>query len=313
MVDVKSRLLDAVVLLRVYEQSKSFEFNDSLIMANIFASDGTLKKQKGKYSTIYRVSYEGKKSRTNLSFRFFSVRSKPAISIKFCPSKLTEDEWADAQSWFQGLFGVGEIWDKFHISRAEFAVDYRIPYSDLFFLDSTKTIFDDKLHKVGTQYLGARNGRKSCRIYDKAKQLAEVKSVYIKYPLTRIEVILTGLRLHINEFDKIDQPYGKIMVIRKSKLKTLMKKHINEVEFNTFGKSVLKGDVAQKSYLKQDALVQKQIINILKLHSLKLHADTLSWKLWKKEKSKLLSKMNDCEPYDKNPPVQLIANYGGDN
>lgn len=288
------RVLDKISLLKVYDSIDNIEFNESITQANIFASGGDLKKQTKKHSTIFIKPYKGKFDRTVLSFTFFAVKGKPALAIKFCPRKLTEDEWADVISWFQVLIGVGEVWDSFRLSTAEICVDLLIPYTDLVFFDPDKKISDDFYHQQGLLYIGSKKGRRSSRIYDKRKQLVEKKGLQLAYPLTRIEVIQAGLKLRVSEFAKLKQPFGKLIALRKDVLEVLKNKYASDVEFCEFCAQVLAGAAGNCAFWKKDASVRKRIVKILRPHRIGLHASNEQWGFWKSIQTSLLRRLKDC-------------------
>lgn len=294
MITILSRKLDKVSLLRVYKGVDKVDFNGSLGQANLHASDGSLKKLKEKYCTVFTTPYTGKFESTALSFTFFSVRNNPAIAIKFCPSKLSDDEWADVTSWFAVLFGVSEVWDNFHISTAEIAVDVRLPYSDLVFLNPGTKTSDKTYHEVGTTYIGARKGRRSFRIYNKQKHLAEKKGKQLTHPLTRIEAIHTGLKLSLNEIVGLKNPFGRFIALRKDELLTLQQKHTKDIELSEFCYQIFTGSTGHDAYWAQSPISRKRIVKIIKPHSIKLNAPDDAWNTWLNKTQNLFGMMKDC-------------------
>lgn len=291
MITVLSNDIDKISLLRVYKEDDKEDFNSTLGLLNNYAKDGYFKKFKNKHGTVFTKPYEGKFESTALSFSLFSVKHKPAIAIKFCPSKLTDDEWADALSWFTCLIGVGEVWDKFWLSSIEIRVDIRLPFSDLvYFAPMTKTTYEKYLEK-GTTYIGAEKGRRSFRVYDKQKHLAEKKKKQLSHPLTRVEVIHRSLKLRLNEIEKLENHFGRLIALRKDVLKRTQSQHPTDTGFCEFCNHIYSGVTGHNAYWAMDKETRKRIVKLIQPHAVTLNMSEEKLKVWLAARQELLNKL----------------------
>lgn len=292
MITVLSNDIDKISLLRVYKEDDKKIFSSTLGVLNMFADGGAIKRIKKKNYTVFTVPYNGKFESTALSFTLFSVRLKPAIAIKFCPTKLTDDEWADVLGWFSVLIGLGEVWEKFWLSSIEIRVDIRLPFSDLvYFAPMTKTTYEKYLEK-GTTYIGAEKGRRSFRVYDKQKHLAEKKKKQLSHPLTRVEVIHRSLKLRLNEIEKLENHFGRFIALRKDVLKRTQSQHPTDAGFCEFCNHIYGGATGHNAYWAMDKETRKRIVKLIQPHAVTLNMSGEKLKVWLAAKQKLLNKLN---------------------
>lgn len=270
-------------MVRRYTSVKAYsEFIATLGMAKIHASNGELKIVSKEPATVFQVSYPGMEWPAGASFRFFSVQKSPAIAISCTPSKFGGDDWADFLALLDTMFPFGsqEVWKEFRVCALEIAMDVKVPFHDLVCLAPRVSTVDQTYFKVGSLYLGHMYGRRSYCIYDKRKQLAEEKSVYLDYDLTRVEVTLRQTGQTLEQLGLCGRPFGNLLVLRKSSVVALKNKYPLSIEVKAFVKAILAGCVAQNAYLDMDPYSRKKLLKILRPGALKLNSDSKGWKDW---------------------------------
>lgn len=100
-----------------------------------------------------------------------------------------------------------------------------------FFVDVDHARFDDYLYidtalrsahqgyvPKGTMYLGAKRGRRRVKAYDKQKQLASVKAIFLDSPRLRIECTLLGGAHRIKDICSVPNPFATLHVIEKNEM-----------------------------------------------------------------------------------------------
>lgn len=280
MVTIKYRRLDKFRLLHRYLSLSSHQsFNETFVAAKNFAKFGDLKQKKEPHRTLFWKKYDGKSESTVLTFVFFSVNKKPALSIEIAPRKLSPDDWADAKALFTVL-GLDSVWNTFQISSVEIVMDVRIPFNDLAYFSPGVTVSDPSYFAAGTYYIGAMTGHRHFRIYDKQKHLKEKKSKHIAYPLTRIEAIHQGLQLAMGDIHQIQNPFGRLIVFRKSALDNLRKKHPFDYEFGYFCCRISGGLPGHDAYWEQEPTARKRIAKLIRPYGLNLNGVGGTWNAW---------------------------------
>lgn len=296
MVTIKIRRIDRLVLLRVYKkQAELSEFTETLSVANEHVDNKYLKKIKNKNSTVYYLRYQGNNSPTGVSFRFFSVQKYSAISIECNPSKLAEDDWADFQSFMSTMFhdGPKEACKTFKVSSLEVACDVKVPLDDLVILAPRISIINQYYLDKGTLYLGHEYGRRSFCIYDKRKQLAEKKGIFLDHDLTRIEVTLRQMGQKLGDLDIGEKPFGGLVVLRKSLLLNGAGKFPDIAEVQAFVKAIQEGCVGQQVYLAMSPHSRRRLLKSLRPYALKLNSGQHGLGEWfLGQKQAILSKFN---------------------
>jgi len=283
MITICYRRLDRVTLLRRYASPKAVtEFNGTLGVAFAHAANGYLTKYPHKHSTVFSKSYDGKEWGTGVSFRFFSLQKKPAIAISCTPALLAQDDWVDFNSLIETMFnfGVKEVWEEFKVSKLEVAMDVAIPFAEMVCFSPGITATDTSCLKDGTMYIGARYGRRSFCIYDKRKQLLEKKKFKLGKDLTRVEVRLRSLGKSLSQFANLDNPFGKLIAVRKSGLVQLAEQYPLDFELRDFVKSSLAGGIAQHAYLDLDIYTRKRLVKLLRSRALPLNGDKSKLNAW---------------------------------
>lgn len=260
------------------------EFIGVLGMAKIHAINGDLKRRHSNdgHASIYAMSYPGNTWGTGVSFAFFSVKGKPAISIACNPTRMADDDWADFLGLLETMFPYGpkQVWETFRISALEVAVDVKVPVGELICLAPKVTMFNTGFHADGSLYLGHKFGRRSYCIYDKRKQLAEKKKVDLSYDLTRIEATLRQTGKTLGQLVEFSKPFGNLLAFRRAELVKLRKKFPLSIELYAFAKAVLGGGLAQQAYADLDPYSRKKLLKLLKPVALDLNADTHHWTDW---------------------------------
>ncbi len=291
MITVMTRRLDRVTLVRasnshVVEQAAIASFG----IANDYAKNGDLKKQPKKHRTIFTKSYPGTYKGTGVSFDFFSINGKLAIAISCNPSKLSDDDWADFLGMLEGMFdgGPSEVWSSFKLSKLEVAMDVKVPLQELVCVVPKITEVNQQYQAKGTLYLGHKYGARSYCIYNKRKQLLEKKAVDLDHDLSRVEVRLRNIKKPLGEFSTLCQPFGNLLVVRKSSVIALQKKTPTSIELNVFSKGLLAGGVAQNIYLDMDSYSRKLLLKRLKSVALNLNGTTDNWNGWVKRQAEML-------------------------
>jgi hypothetical protein len=297
MISIKYRRLDKLRLLRRYTNPSSlFEFNETLAAANTFVEVGDLKKIKESHRTVFWKRYKGNDESTGLSIIFFSVQQTPAISIELTPRKLSQDDWVDAKSLLLLLgLGLDDVWKKFKVAAVEVAMDVNIPFKDMLFLAPGVKTSSNNFLAAGTLYLGSQNGNRHYRLYDKQKHLKDKKNKVIDTPLTRIEAIHQGLGIYLDDLHTLENPYGKLIAMRKTALDKLTQTYPTDFELGFFCMRVVKqGATGHDAYWEQEPTARKRIVKILRPHSLNLNGKQEDWTAWiKKQQEKLKKQFHD--------------------
>lgn len=283
MITVQSRRLDRVTLVRRYISIKAWEeFCGAIAVANMCACNKDLKKIKEEYSTSFTKSCSGKVSKTNFSFRFFSVQNKPAISISCTPSKFADDDWAEflAQLTIMFPFGPQQVWGGFRLAKLEIAMDVKVPLDDMVCVVPKVTAVDSSYLHEGTLYLGQRYGYRSYCVYDKRKQLVDDSGVELGHNVTRIEVRLRSTGKTLGQLGEFGPPFGNLLVLRKSALSKLLDKHPHSNDLKAFVEAVLDGAIAQQVYLDLSPYARKTLLKLLRPVALKLNSEAKNWSKW---------------------------------
>lgn len=295
MITIINRKLDKLRLIRTYPTKYwKQEWKESLGVAKDFVKSGELKQITGKYRTVFWKAYEGKDEPTGLRIAFGSSKNGFIIAIDFTPSKLTSDEWADVKGYFDSIVGVGTVWTDFRIQVMELAMDVKRPMSDFVFIAPALRSSYTPLLKYGTLYLGAKYGQRSFCIYDKQKQLKEVKKKSIPHPLTRIESRRRGGQVTLSKLLQVQNPFSSLLVVPRDRLDKIKKHHPTDTVFLTFRANIVKGMTGHDAYWEHDAEERKRIVKLLRPHALKLDGSNKHWTQWvTKQLAYLAQNFND--------------------
>lgn len=291
MITVMTRRLDRITLVRAsYSQALEQSAIATFGIVNDYAKQGDLDKQSEEHRTIFSKSYPGKQEGTGVSFDFYSIKGKLAIAISLNPSKLSDDDWADFLGMLEVMFdgGPSEVWGSFKLSMLEVAMDVKVPPQELVGVVPKITVVNQYYLTKGTLYLGHKYGARSYRIYDKRKQLFEKKAVDLDHDLTRIEVTLRKTKKTLGQFSTLCDPFGNLLVVRKSSVIALQKKCPTSIELNVFAKGLLAGGVAQNIYLDMDSYSRKLLLKRLEPIALNLNGTAENWKGWVKRQVQML-------------------------
>lgn len=251
-------------------------------IAESYADLGEFKKTKKKYTTNFVRHLKGKEGDTAFCYRFFAIKTCPAIGIDFTPSALNVDDWAVFSSDLNTMFdfGAAYVWANFTVSSMEIAYDAIAPFSDLIFIVPGVTSVKDVYYKSGTLYLGNKYSPCRFRIYDKRKHLDEEKGVIISEDRTRIEVVRRNLGVALGGISALERPFGRIVAVRGEALKRLANKYPKDAALKAFVKAIAAGEIAQRAYLKMGTHARKRIAKLLKGVSLQLNPAEGDWIKW---------------------------------
>lgn len=291
MVTLQYRRLDKLRLLRRFPSQASLQtFLASLGAANDQAKTGELNKIKEANRTIFWVGYGGKAESTGLSVIYFSVQKHPAISIEFSPYKLSQDDWAEANGVLT-MLGLENISATFRLASVEIALDVALPIAELAFFAPGVKSADPTYLQSGTHYIGSRLGHRRFRIYDKTKHLREKKGIKLSSPRTRIEAVHQGLKLPLGELHTLENPFGRLIAIRKNELQRLRAQHPTDFEFGHFCQRVKAGLAGHDAYWEQEKAARGRIAKLLRPYAIDLNGKGDAWQNWIAEKQAGLMEM----------------------
>ncbi len=114
------------------------------------------------------------------------------------------------------------------------------------------------------------------------------EAVDLDHDLTRIEVTLRKTKKTLGQFSTLCDPFGNLLVVRKSSVIALQKKCPTSIELNVFAKGLLAGGVAQNIYLDMDSYSRKLLLKRLKPIALNLNGTAENWKGWVKRQVQML-------------------------
>jgi hypothetical protein len=105
------------------------------------------------------------------------------------------------------------------LSECEFYVDIdHADFSNYLYLDTALRSANQHFMPQGTMYLGSRHGKRRVTVYDKAKQLAEVKDIMLSSDRLRIEGKVSGGAYAFKDLTSVRNPFETLHVLEKDAL-----------------------------------------------------------------------------------------------
>lgn len=166
--------------------------------------------------------------------------------------------------------------------EVELAADIPYPIDDLVYVVPKLTIENPlALLKKHQHEIGSKQGNRWVRIYDKQKQLKEVKKLKVAHPLTRIEFVHRKLAITLNKLLSLPNPFGGILAIKRQDIRELQKQYPTDYVFAHFAKLIANGATGQAAYLNMaDADMRKAIRKRLQSRALNLAGKKSDWDAW---------------------------------
>lgn len=181
------------------------------------------------------------------------------------------------------IFGGPEvIANKFRLFEVEIAADIPYPINDLVYVVPKLTKWNAEAWLKWHQHeIGSKQGNRWVRIYDKQKQLKDVKKLKIPHPLTRIEFVHRKLKVTLNTLLSLPNPFGGILAIKRQDVRALQKQYPTDYAFAHFARMIAKGATGQIAYWDvADSGMRKAIWNRLQPHRLDLEGNKSDWDAW---------------------------------
>jgi hypothetical protein len=181
-------VLDKIRFVRSYPKAGGYaEYNSHISMMPAFAGESDFHVYHvNQHQTVFYKPYKGKYESSGFRLSFGSNGCGTYISIDCTPNKLSDDEWFDIRGYMTSIFGGPEIIaSKFRLYEVELAVDIPYPLDDLIYIVPKLSKWDAvSWLKWRMHVIGSKQGNRWVRIYDKQKQLHDVKKLKIAHPLT---------------------------------------------------------------------------------------------------------------------------------
>lgn len=234
------------------------------------------------YQTAFQKSFKGISEKTGLRLTFGSTKAGAFIAIDCTPHKLTDDEWANVCGDFSAIFGGPEVVaKKFKLFEVELAVDISHPIADFIYIVPKLRKQNYFTMQKGGFELGSQQGSRWVRIYDKKKQLKQVKGIQSPTPLTRIEFVRRRLQFTLASCLSMQNPFNEIVVVPRDKVGAIQKEDPTDFVFAHFAKKIAKGISGHDAYWGiEDADMRKAIRKRLGTHTLNLAGTQAEWDKW---------------------------------
>ena len=278
-------VLDKIRFMRTYPKVGGYaEYNSHISAMPAHVEEAGFKEMHGhKYQTVFYKPYKGKYEGSGLRLSFGSNGSGTYIAIDCTPYKLTDDEWFDVRGYLTVIFGGPEvIAKKFRLFEVELAADIPYPIDDLVYVVPKLTIENPvALLKKHQHEIGSKQGNRWVRIYDKQKQVKDVKKLKVAHPRTRIEFVHRKLTVTLDKLLSLPNPFGGILAINRQDVRELQKQHPTDYAFAHFARSIANGATGQSAYLDvADSDMRKAIRKRLQPRALNLAGKKSDWDAW---------------------------------
>lgn len=278
------RVLDKIRFVKTFPKSGGYkEYNAHIGAAHELVGPGLLEPRHNVlYQTGFHKSYKGKTETAALHLTFSGTKSGPVIAIECTPHKLTDDEWDDVCGYLTAIFGGPEVVAKtFRLYEVELAIDLPYPIADFIFIVPKLRKQDALSALKGRIELGTKQGCRWVRIYDKKKQLQEVKGVQSPTPLTRIEFVCRRLPFTLVSCLSMRNPFAEIIVVSRTKIAEIQKSAPTDYSFAHFAGMISKGASGHAAYWGiEDADMRKAIRKRLAPYALDLAGKKPDWDKW---------------------------------
>lgn len=218
------------------------------------------------YMHVYKEDYKGKKkhywklkyctkvlvkldSKCDLLMCAGINHGSMYVRFEFNAAKLSPEGWEALHMVFTPIFedGYKTAYENFRINYLEVAVDFEdVEFGKIYIIDNKTKEFNDNYKMKGSVYYGTKKSKRSLIIYDKAKQLKDVKGEILGHPLLRIESRLRLPQIKLKDLATIKNPFLPLRIF------DINKQHLISLTplWNAFQKRIqLEGLDAQSAYL----------------------------------------------------------------
>lgn len=172
---------------------------------------------KTKYSTNIKVNLD---KQCDMVIRAGITHSKLYAKFEFNAGKISAEGWEYLCCLFELIFddGYKTAYENFRVDYLEIAADFKgIEFSQVNAIDNRVKEFSDLYKSVGSIYYGSKKSKRGFIIYDKAKQLKEVKGVHLDHPLLRVECRLRLPNTKLKDIGEIKNPFIPLRIFDVSK------------------------------------------------------------------------------------------------
>lgn len=280
------RLIDKIRFIKTFPKTKSganenFKAHMS-VASSLVCKDGLKPIHGTPFQTVLFQPYKGKTEENSLRLTFGGNKGGSYIAVECTPYKLTADEWMDACGYMTAIFGGPEVISKtFQLFEVELAIDIPQPMTDFIFVSPRLKQQGLNIPKPDHIKLGSKQGSRWIRIYNKKKHLQEKKGIQVAGQLTRIEFVCRRLPSTLASCLSIPNPFNDIIVVPRSKIPEIKKKHANDYSFGHFAGMVSQGWFGHTAYWNiDDADMRKGILKRLRPYALNLAGSKADWDSW---------------------------------
>lgn len=278
------RVLDKIRFVKTFPKSGGYkDYNAHIGAALELVGSGDLEPRHDiPYQTGFHKAYKGKSEKTALHLTFSGTKSGTAIAIECTPHKLTDDEWEDVRGYLSSIFGGPEVVAKtFRLYEVELAIDLPNPINDFVFIVPRLRKQNAVATLKGRIELGSKQGNRWVRIYDKKKQLQNVKGIQSATPLTRIEFVCRRLPFGLAKCLSMRNPFGEIIVVSRAQIAEIKKSAPTDFGFSHFAGMISKGVSGHAAYWAiEDADMRKAVRKRLAPFALDLAGKKSDWDKW---------------------------------
>lgn len=170
---------------------------------------------KNKYTSQVRVYFEDD---NYLFVQASTNHGNLYVAVEFNASNLTNEKWERLQLELESFLpdGYFTLFYEGKVSFIEIAVDVKhVKFEETKLIDYKLRTLNELYKEDGTLYLGNENGARSFTVYDKAKQLEDVKGIILDHALLRIEARVRPESLSPQNLQNLENPFTSLFVFNE--------------------------------------------------------------------------------------------------
>jgi hypothetical protein len=201
------------------------------------------------------------------------------VRFEFNVAKLSPEGWEELHLIFTPIFedGYKTAYENLRVNYLEIAVDFQnVEFSKIYIIDNKTKEFNDNYKMKGSLYYGTKKSKRSLIIYDKAKQLKDVKNEILGHPLLRIESRLRLSQIKLKDLANIKNPFLPLRIFDINKQHSLLSTPL----WKAYQKRIqLEGLDAQSAYLSFKPIERQALENPIHLSRHEWWEPKKAWEL----------------------------------